>query len=125
MMDHDSGQGTLVSRRVPGHAVLVLGGELDVVTTAALRVQIMKVLTGITEPVIVDLSGVTFCDASGLALLVGAQRRANLDGRTVVLAGPCPQVSKLLHITGLDRAFTIHPTLAAAQRDEGRHPAIA
>jgi anti-sigma B factor antagonist len=71
---------------------------------------------------------VSFCDASGLALLVGAQRRARLHGLTVILAAPPPKMSKLLRITGLDRAFTIHATLAAARllghEHEGR-PAAA
>jgi anti-sigma B factor antagonist len=125
MLDHTTTRGRLLTRRMPGHTVLAVGGELDIATTAALRVQIIQVLSATTTPVIIDLSGVSFCDASGLALLVGAQRRAQRDGRTVVLAGPRPSVLKLLHITGLDRAFTIHPTLAAAQRGSGHHSAVA
>jgi anti-anti-sigma factor len=122
-MAHPTGR--LLSRRMPGHTVLVVGGDLDIATTAALRDEIVKILAATTTPVIIDLSGVSFCDASGLALLVGAQRRAQLDGRTVVLAGPRPNVLKLLHITGLDRTFSVHPTLAAAQRGPARHPAVA
>jgi anti-sigma B factor antagonist len=125
MMDQTTTRGRLLSRRMPGHTVLTVGGELDIATTAALRVEIVKVLAATTTPVIIDLSGVSFCDASGLALLVGAQRRAKADGRTVVLAGLRPNVLKLLHITGLDRAFTIHPTLAAAQLGYGLHSAVA
>jgi anti-anti-sigma factor len=125
MMDQTITRGRLFSRRMPGHTVLAVGGELDIATTAALRLEIVKILSATTTPVIIDLSGVSFCDASGLALLVGAQRRAKADGRTVVLAGPRPNVLKLLHITGLDRAFTIHSTLAAAQRGSGLHSAVA
>jgi anti-anti-sigma factor len=108
-------RGRLISRRLSGHTVLAVHGELDIATTAALRSQVDRVLKDTTAPVIIDLAGVTFCDASGLALLVGAQRRARLDRRAVVLAGPGCNISKLLHITGLDRAFTVHPTVAAAQ----------
>jgi anti-anti-sigma factor len=124
-MHHTTSSGRLFSRRVPGHTVLTISGELDIATTAALRVQINKVLMDTTTPLIIDLSGVSFCDASGLALLVGAQRRARLDGRTVVLAGPRHNVYKLLHITGLDRVFTIHPTLVAAQLGARHHSAVA
>lgn len=125
MIDQTTTRGRLFSRRTPGHTVLSVGGELDIATTAALRIEIVKALSATTTPVIIDLSGVSFCDASGLALLVGAQRRARLDGRTVVLAGPRPNVLKLLHITGLDRAFSIHPTLAAAQLGAEHHSAVA
>lgn len=105
----------LFSRRLPGHTVIAVRGELDIATTAALRDRILMVLAGTTVPVIIDLSAVSFCDASGLALLVGTQRRARLQGVSVALAAPRPVVSKLLRITGLDRAFVIHPTLAAAE----------
>lgn len=113
-MHHDTAHARLFSRRTPGHTILAVCGELDMMTTAALRNQIVAVLKDATAPVIIDLSGVSFCDASGLALLVGAQRRAKLHGLTVTLAGPRRNASKLLRITGLDRGFTIHPTVAAA-----------
>jgi anti-anti-sigma factor len=116
----------LFSRRTPGHTVLTVCGELDIVTTAALRDQILILIGDTTAPLIIDLSAVTFCDASGLAMLVGAQRRARLRGITVALAGPPRRVSKLLRITGLDRSFTIYPSLAAARLGSGtEHPAVA
>jgi|1185.fasta_scaffold13197_3 anti-anti-sigma factor len=125
MFDQTIARGRLFSRRVPGHIVLSVSGELDIATTAGLRTEIAQVLSTTTTPVIIDLSGVSFCDASGLALLVGARRRARLDGRTLVLAGPRPNVTKLLHITGLDRAFSVHPTLAAARLRAHHHSAVA
>jgi anti-anti-sigma factor len=105
----------LLSRRTTSHTVLAVNGELDMATTAALRDRIVTILKDTTSPVIIDLSGVTFCDATGLALLVGAQRRAKLLGLTVVLAGPGRTVSKLLRITGLDRAFAVYPSVTAAK----------
>jgi anti-anti-sigma factor len=105
----------LLSRTMGGHTVLAVNGDLDIATTAELRDRIVGVLKDATGPVIIDLTGVSFCDATGLALLVGARRRARLSGLTVVLAGPGRTVSKLLRITGLDRAFTIYPSVAAAK----------
>jgi anti-anti-sigma factor len=126
-MQHDTSGAALSSRRTQDHTVMTVRGELDMATTAVLRDQIVTLLRETAAPVIIDLSGVAFCDASGLALLVGAQRRAKLQGLAVVLAGPRRNVSKLLRITGLDRAFTIYPTLAAARLGERRidHPAVA
>jgi anti-anti-sigma factor len=105
----------LFSRRPSGHTIIAIRGDLDMATTAALRGRILTILANATTPVIVDLSAVSFCDASGLALLVGARRRARLHGLTLTLAAPRPHVTKLLRITGLDNAFAVHPTLAAAQ----------
>jgi anti-anti-sigma factor len=126
MNDHTT-RARLFSRRLPGHTVIAVHGELDIATTASLRVRILTVLTDTTMPVIIDLSGVSFCDASGLALLVGARRRASLHGVAINLAAPRPNVAKLLRITGLDRAFSIHPTLASARLAHayGVHPVAA
>jgi anti-sigma B factor antagonist len=126
-MYHDISSARLLSRRSQGRTVMTVCGELDMATTADLRDQILTVLQETAAPVIIDLSGVTFCDASGLALLVGAQRRAKRLGLAVVLAGPPRTMSKLLRITGLDRVFTIYPTLAAARlgQESADRPAVA
>ncbi|MFL6053323.1 MAG: STAS domain-containing protein [Actinoallomurus sp.] len=105
----------LFSRRLAGHTVITIRGDLDFATTATVRDRILTIVKDATTPLIIDLSGVSFCDASGLAMLVGTGRRAALHGVTVALAAPRPVVSKLLRITSLDRAFPIHPTLASAQ----------
>jgi anti-anti-sigma factor len=114
MHDHTA-RARLSSRRLSGHTVIAVHGELDIATTASLRNRILTILKATTTPVIIDLSGVSFCDASGLALLVGTQRRARLHRLTVVLAAPSISVARLLRITRLDSAFAIHPTLAAAR----------
>lgn len=119
-MPHNTARDRLFTRRLPGHTVIAIRGDLDIGTTAALRDRILTVLKDTAASVIIDLSEVSFCDASGLALLVGTRRRAGLYGVNVVLAAPRPSVRKLLHITGLDRAFTIHPTLVAAQLGRSR-----
>lgn len=112
-MHHTTARARLFSRRLPGHTVIAVRGELDIATTAGLRDRILTILADTSTPVVIDLSAVTFCDASGLALLVGTQRRARLHGVAVTLAAPRPAVRKLLRVTGLDRAFVIHPPLAA------------
>lgn len=124
-MRHDTARVRLFCRRMPGHIVLAVGGELDVVTTAGLRDQIAGILNGATVPVIVELSGVSFCDASGLAMLIGAQRRARLLDLTVAMSEPSREVSELLRVSGLDHALTMYPTLAAARRGLGCSSPVA
>ncbi|MCO6005431.1 STAS domain-containing protein [Actinoallomurus purpureus] len=110
----------LFSRRLPGHTVIAVRGELDIATTPAVRDRILTILDDTTTPLVIDLSGVSFCDASGLAMLIGTQRRARSKGVTIALAAPRPIVRKMLRITGLDRAFAIHSTLASAQAGYAR-----
>jgi anti-sigma B factor antagonist len=80
-----------------------LSGVIDIFTSHALRERLLRALRSSTNLLILDLSGVSFGDACGLAVLVGIQRRARSMGITLALAAPRPHVSKLLHLTGLDR----------------------
>ncbi|GAA0934296.1 STAS domain-containing protein [Nonomuraea longicatena] len=82
-----------------------LSGEIDIFTSAALRRQLLDELEHSTTLLIIDLSQVSFCDAGGLAVLVGIQRRARSMGITLALTAPRPFMSRLLHITGLDRGL--------------------
>ncbi|MEV0230773.1 STAS domain-containing protein [Nonomuraea sp. NPDC050786] len=82
-----------------------LTGEIDICTSPALRSRLLGTLKCSTSLLILDLSAVSFCDAAGLAVLVGTQRSARTMGITLALAAPRPAMSKLLHITGLDRSL--------------------
>jgi anti-anti-sigma factor len=113
-MHHNTTRAGLFGRTTRGHTVLRISGELDIATAAALRDRITAVLDDTVLPVIIDLSRVSFCDASGLTMLIAVRRRANAYGRTVALAGPRPNVRKLLRITSFDQAFPIYSTLAQA-----------
>ena len=95
----------------PAYTIARLEGDLDIVTTPILRQRLLSVLGPGVRLLIIDLSGVSFCDVSALAVLIGTQRRARGQGITVRLAAPRPQLAKLLCVTGLDRHFTICATL--------------
>ncbi|PZG39043.1 anti-sigma factor antagonist [Spongiactinospora gelatinilytica] len=84
-----------------------LTGEIDIFTSHALRERLLRVLCYSTNLLVLDLSEVSFYDASGLAVLVGIQRRARAMGITLALAAPRPYVSKLLRITGLGRSLRV------------------
>jgi anti-sigma B factor antagonist len=103
----------------PAHTIVHLCGDLDIATAPALRERLLSVLWSGRRLLILDLSGVSFCDAAGLAVLVGTQRRATLLGITLRLAAPRPLVTKVLRVTGLDRSLTIHPTLPDALAQPG------
>jgi anti-anti-sigma factor len=117
----------LFGRTVHGHTVLTISGEMDIATTAILRDRVAALLDDTVLPVVIDLSRVSFCDASGLTMLLAIRRRAGARGRAVALAGPRPHVRKLLRITGLDRAFPIYSTCVQAVLDrmDVHGPAVA
>jgi anti-anti-sigma factor len=93
---------------------VALSGDLDIACAPALREQLVSALGTRVSRLIIDLSKVSFCDASGLAVLVGTSRRARLLGGVVRLAAPAPPVVAALRLTGLGRQFDIFPTVTAA-----------
>jgi anti-sigma B factor antagonist len=80
-------------------------GELDIATAEQAYSYISGVIDGWPTPVSVDVSGVTFCDASGLGVLAKAARHARQAGRQLSLISARPSLLKIMRITGLDRAF--------------------
>jgi anti-anti-sigma factor len=102
-----------VSARNAGRVTIAeLRGELDMTSSPDLRDQLLGLLRRSSSQLIVDLSGVTYCDASGLAVLVGTERRARLLGGS-------------LQLTGLHRHLEIIPAApsAASTAGETRHGA--
>lgn len=109
----------------PAWTIASLEGELDIATVPELRERLLGLLGPGVRLLIIDLSGVSFCDVAGLAVLIGTQRRATARGIVLRLAAPRPQVVKLLHITGLDHRLTICATLADALPTAWRGPPTA
>jgi anti-sigma B factor antagonist len=108
----------LAAQMVGGITVAELTGELDVARAPALRDQLLSLLRPGSSRLVIDLSKVSFCDASGLAVLVNTGRRARLLGGYLRLAAVSPQAGRVLNITGLHRHLAIFPTVQAAVTGE-------
>ena len=111
------------SRHAGGHpgagpraarTVVRLRRALDVAGAPALRERLIGLLHPGMRLLVLDLSRVPSCDAAGLAVLVGAQRRGRLLGIVVRLAAPSLPVATLLSLTGLERNLAICPDLSSA-----------
>jgi anti-sigma B factor antagonist len=104
-----------VSWRIEGsYAVGVLSGELDIACAAALREQLLGLLRLRSGRLVIDLSAVGYCDASGLSVLVVTGRRAELLGGVLRLAAPPPVIASALRAMGLHRRFDVFGTVQAA-----------
>jgi len=90
------------------HTVMSVSGEIDLYTAPRLHGELATVLAG-TAPVqlVVDMSGVEFCDSTGMNVLLAAHRRAREQGGNLELACPQPAVRKILQVTGLETVFTV------------------
>lgn len=107
----------LTTTECDGRTVVALRGELDIASAPVLREQLLGLLGVHASRLVIDLSRVSYCDASGLAVLVGTARRAGLLGGVLRLAAPAPSVAVALRIGGLDRHFDIFPDVSAAVAD--------
>jgi anti-sigma B factor antagonist len=106
--------------RLSATAVVRVSGELDIATVPALT----DVLRGLEQPcdrVVLDLSGLTFIDSTGLTLAVTEHQRAAKDGVELVLAGATDNVLQVFRLTGLDVTIPMAPDVASAFAD-GQHP---
>lgn len=102
------------ARTVGGITIAELTGELDIASAPALREQLLSLLQPGSSSLVVDMSKVSFTDASGLAVLVSTARHARLLGGCLRLAAVSPPTAQVLRITGLDRNLAIFPTVQAA-----------
>src|SRR6202034_4697112 len=98
-----------VSRRFhDDHTIVTICGEIDLYTAPRLRSELVAVMAdGMPARVVVDMSGVEFCDSTGMNVLLSCLRRARERGGELEIASPKPAVRKILQVTGLDSVFTL------------------
>ena len=89
-------------------ALVVVAGEVDYFTSACLRDVVETALSAGAELMIIDLTDVTFLDASGLSVAVLAGR--SLGVHQTVIVCPAPRLACIFRVTALDRVLTICET---------------
>ncbi|WP_165978210.1 STAS domain-containing protein [Actinomadura darangshiensis] len=107
--------------------LIALAGEIDASNSGWLTAQLTTTITGVSagnaaagydrgelSGVILDLTGIRFCDASGIAALVKAFRHAQDRRLGLELTGAHGRVARVLQITKVDEALTLHPRLEGA-----------
>ena len=97
-----------------GTPVISVMGEVDLATVPALEEALLGMERRPDRRVIVDLTGCTFLDSTGLRALVGTRERLERTNRRLALVLCTPGVLRVLQITGLDEVFEIYPSLGAA-----------
>jgi anti-sigma B factor antagonist len=101
-----------------GHVVVALRGELDIMDAAAVAAALEAV--AVRGPrMIVDLTGLEFIDASGVAALSRGRRRARRAGGDLLLAAPQRRVRLVLAIIWEAEGSGVHASVAAAAASAG------
>jgi anti-sigma B factor antagonist len=103
-----------VERRPHGDAVVVgPEGEIDLSTVDDVRAQ-LRAAAGEATTVVLDLSGVTFLDSTGLRMIVELQQDADRDRFAVVVVRAPEPVQRLLDIAGLSPRLALVDDVAEA-----------
>lgn len=87
--------------------VVALLDRLDAAAAQPLREALKGIIDRGRSRLVLDLSGVTFMDSSGLSVLVTTLKTARAAGGDVVLLGLTPTVRSLIQLTRLHRVFLI------------------
>jgi len=96
--------------------IVHLVGEVDLRTSPQLRGTFLDLLDQKPVRIILDLTGVSYIDSSGVGTVVELKRRALRNESKVVLVGLQPRVRSLFEITRLDKFFTVVNTIDEARR---------
>jgi len=95
-------------------ALIRVGGEIDVYTAPNLREAILGLIGNGVSHVIADLRAVEFLDSTGLGAIVGGHKRLRTNDGSLILAASPDRIVRLFRITGLDRAFSLYPSVPEA-----------
>ncbi|MGW1102191.1 STAS domain-containing protein [Streptomyces sp. NPDC002540] len=106
--------------------VLHIRGELDLLTSPAVRQSVHEAVAAGRHDVVLDLSEVLFCDSSGVGVLIASRRLMRSCGGRLRLILPArgaeegSHVNRVLAALGVRRLFEVYPDRYAAVDDEAQ-----
>jgi anti-sigma B factor antagonist len=107
----------IAETRIDAVSVIAVTGEIDLATSPDLRDRLMAQEADGVSAIVVDLTGVSFLDSTGLGVLVGAYRRQEEAGGTLKLVVTEPRILKVLEITDLTSVFPVFASVDDAVRE--------
>ena len=87
----------------------VTDARIDATSASAFRESLAAIVNRGVVRFVIDLSGVTFIDSTGLAALVSALKHSGPAGE-VMVAGARDSVATLFKLTRMDRIFPMFPS---------------
>jgi anti-sigma B factor antagonist len=89
----------------PPEALVTLRGELDLATAPEVRRQLRAAMKQGARRMLIDLSGITFVDASALGMFTATHRELSERGGTLKFVAYPPAFLRLCQATGLVEHF--------------------
>jgi len=97
----------------PGRHVVTVRGELDLATADRLWAQV-EPLIGPDVRIVLDASGMTFLDSSGLRVLLLMHNGAAAGNGSLLLVAPPPAVQRVLDLAGVTGLLETRADVQAA-----------
>ncbi|MGI8662326.1 MAG: anti-sigma factor antagonist [Acidimicrobiales bacterium] len=89
--------------------VLSVRGAVDLLTAPAVGALLSALIEGGRSEIVVDASGVTFIDASGLGVIAAASARLRPVGGTITIRSPSQLLRRLIDITAMGELIGVDP----------------
>lgn len=108
-----------LTQRDQQRRVASVAGEIDHSSSDVLHSDVLALLDGEINELVLDFSQVSFCDSSGMSVLIGLQRHLReRDGSLTVAAAP-RNVARALRLGGLAQLIPVHNSVPGTDPDTG------
>lgn len=94
--------------------ILALEGEIDLHRSPQVKESLEPLIAQKVPKILLDFSGVTYVDSSGLATMIETLQRIQSYGGKFAMFGLRDSVRSIFEIARLDQIFKIFPDEAAA-----------
>ena len=99
---------------VSGVPVVTAPEEIDITNATGLRAALLEAAAHGSRTLVVDMAQTQFCDSAGLNVLVRAHKRAQAEGRELLLVICTAAVLRIFAVTGIDHLIPNFPNLEQA-----------
>ena len=105
------GENQMTAAPGAGIEIVSMPAELDLTTSEGVVEQGYAAVARPARLPLLDLAGLSFCDARGLSAFVRIANQADAAGCRFGLIAPWPLVAKILRISGLDSRLPVFATI--------------
>ena len=99
---------------LPQPMVITLPAQIDIANADHVGQELCSAITPDVKTVIADMTATTFCDSSGISMLVRAHKQAAANGAELRLVVLSAAVLRALTLVEIDSLLPIYPTLGRA-----------
>jgi anti-sigma B factor antagonist len=109
----------LVVETQNGHVLIRAAGELDLSSAPSLSTAAEDAFADGNRVLLLDLSGITFTDSTGISAVLTVHRGAEARGSVVAVIAPSEIALQVLEMLGVERMLHIYATVEDALAEHG------